>query len=84
MDPVPPAVVGTLSWGVALVLLVLARDSLAPQDHWWVWTAATGFVVGVAGVLVARRYRPQSRATGSSATGSSATGSAGSGSVSSS
>ncbi len=49
-----------VGWAVALVVLLLARDSLAAADRWWIWTCATGFAVGVFGfcyVPVLKRSR---------------------------
>ncbi len=54
--PVPPPLegndaviigVGTTAWLVALVVLLLAGHQLAPQNRWWIWTAATGAAFGV-------------------------------------
>ncbi|QVQ50663.1 DUF2530 domain-containing protein [Spiractinospora alimapuensis] len=49
-----PAVVGSLGWAVALVLLVVFRDSIAPEDRWWIWVCAVGLLLG----LVAFLYIP--------------------------
>lgn len=54
--PVPPPLegndmmiigIGTAAWLVALIVLVLAGGHLAPQNHWWIWTAATGAGFGL-------------------------------------
>lgn len=54
--PVPPPLegndakiiaAGTAAWLVALVVLLLAGHHLAPRDHWWIWTAATGAGLGL-------------------------------------
>jgi hypothetical protein len=56
--PVPPPLEGddrlitgviTAGWVVALVVLLIVRDSLAPADRWWVWVAAFGTFMGLFG-----------------------------------
>lgn len=84
MDPLRPAMAGTITWLVVLLGLLVAGDRVAAADRWWLWTAATGIVLGLAGIVWARRARAQLRATDSSTMGSSTMGSStGSGSVSS-
>jgi len=57
-DAVVPVTVGTVAWGVALVVTFLLRDRLAESDsQWWVWTCATGFVLGLFGCWWVRRRR---------------------------
>jgi hypothetical protein len=55
-QPVPPPLegndvaiiaVGTAAWLIALAVLLLLRGQLAPQDRWWIWTAATGAAFGL-------------------------------------
>lgn len=60
LDPVRPALVGTVAWAVALVVLLVLREQLAPQDRWWLWTAAAGLVMGLVGSAAALRRRRQS------------------------
>ena len=57
MDPVRPAVAGTVASTLALVLLLVLRDELGPDDTWWVWTAGLGAAGGVVGCVVAVRVR---------------------------
>ena len=57
MDPVRPAVLGTLAWSLALLALLLLDPD--PAQRWWTWTAAAGVVLGGLGVLAARRARRQ-------------------------
>jgi hypothetical protein len=49
-----------VGWAVALIALLIARDSLPAADRWWIWTCVTGFAVGVFGfcyVPVLKRSR---------------------------
>jgi hypothetical protein len=49
--------VGIGLWLVALVVTLLRHDRLAAEDRtWWIWTAATGAVLGVAGLVYLRRH----------------------------
>ncbi len=47
-------------WAVALIVLLIARESMPAADRWWIWTCATGLAVGIFGfcyVPVLRRSR---------------------------
>ena len=67
--PAPPPleandqlVTGVISvgWAVALIALLIARESLPAADRWWIWTCATGLGLGVFGfcyVPVLKRSR---------------------------
>lgn len=46
-----PAAVGSLGWAVALVVLLVMKDSLDPGDRWWVWVCVVGFLLGVAALV---------------------------------
>lgn len=35
---------------VALIVLLVIRDQLAPQDRWWLWVAAVGTALGLFGL----------------------------------
>ena len=36
----------TAAWAVALVVVLIVRDSLPAGQRWWVWTCVTGLVFG--------------------------------------
>jgi len=40
----------TVCWAVALVALLIARDSIPAADRWWIWTCATGVGLGIFGL----------------------------------
>jgi hypothetical protein len=57
--------VGTAGWAVALVVLLIVRDSLPAGSRWWVWTCVTGLVMGLFGlwyVPVVKRGRARAAA----------------------
>jgi hypothetical protein len=70
--PVPPPLEGddrlitaviTAGFLVALIVLLIVRDKLAPADRWWVWVAALGTAMGLFGfVYVPHFKRSRSRA----------------------
>ena len=39
--------VGTAAWAVALVVLLIIRDSLPADQRWWIWTCACGVAFGI-------------------------------------
>ncbi|HTU06706.1 MAG TPA: DUF2530 domain-containing protein [Trebonia sp.] len=39
--------IGTAGWAVALVVLLIVRDSIPPGSRWWVWTCVAGLVMGL-------------------------------------
>ena len=55
MSPPPPleandrlvTAVGTAAWAVALVVLLIIRDSLRADVRWWIWTCAAGLAMGL-------------------------------------
>lgn len=49
-----PAAVGSLGWAVALVVLLVFNDALAPDDRWWIWVCVVGMLLG----LIALVYIP--------------------------
>jgi hypothetical protein len=57
--PAPPPLEGndrvitgviTAGWAVALIVLLIVRDSLPYADRWWVWVAAFGTFMGLFGL----------------------------------
>lgn len=36
-------------WAIALVVLLIVRDSLPGGSRWWLWTCVTGLVMGLFG-----------------------------------
>ena len=40
----------TAGWVVALIVLVIVRDSLPYRDRWWIWVAAFGVIMGLFGL----------------------------------
>ena len=68
--------VGTAGWAVALVVLLVIRDSLPPGQRWWIWTCVCGIAFGIFASwyvprLKRRRVRAAARraASGESAEG---------------
>ncbi len=51
--------VGTAGWAVALVVLLIVRDSVPAGARWWIWTCACGLVMG----LFALWYVPRLKRT---------------------
>jgi hypothetical protein len=58
--PVPPPLEGddrvvtgviTAGFAIALVVLLIVRDSLSAADRWWVWVAAFGTFLGLFGLV---------------------------------
>jgi hypothetical protein len=67
-DAVVPVTVGTVVWGVALVVTFLLRDRLqAHSAGWWVWTCAVGFGLGLFGCWWVRRRRARLEAAAAAA-----------------
>jgi uncharacterized protein DUF2530 len=57
--PAPPPLEGddrlitlviTAGWAIALIVMLIVRDSLAPADQWWFWVPVAGFVTGLFGL----------------------------------
>ena len=56
-------VVGTAGWALALVILLIVRDSLPADARWWIWTCATGVAMGLFALwYVPRLKRARARA----------------------
>ena len=55
--------VGTACWAVALVVLLIIRDSLPAGQRWWIWTCVCGVAFGLfASWYVPRLKRGRARA----------------------
>jgi Na+/melibiose symporter-like transporter len=54
---------GTAGWAVALVILLIVRDSLPPSQRWWIWTCVCGVAFGIFAMwYVPRLKRRRARA----------------------
>ncbi len=58
--PAPPPLEGddrvitgviTAGFAVALIVLLIVRDSMPDRDRWWVWVAAFGTFMGLFGLV---------------------------------
>ena len=59
--------VGTACWAVALVVLLIVRDSLPAGQRWWIWTCVCGVAFGIfASWYVPRLKRGRARAAADS------------------
>ena len=38
---------GTAGWAIALVVLLIIRDSLPADQRWWIWTCVCGVAFGI-------------------------------------
>ena len=55
--------VGTAGWTVALVVLLIVRDSLPADQRWWIWTCVCGVAFGLFALwYVPRLKRGRTRA----------------------
>ena len=50
-----PIAIGTASWLVAGVALLIARGSVPTDARWWIGSCAVGFVSGVGGLVYVKR-----------------------------
>ena len=41
------AIVVTAGWAIALVVLLIVRDSLPAEERWWIWTCVAGLALGL-------------------------------------
>ena len=65
--------VGTAGWAVALVVLLIVRDSLPADQRWWIWTCVCGMAFGIfASWYVPRLKRGRTRAAARRAAGGAA------------
>ena len=54
---------GTAGWAVALVVLLVIRDSLPADQRWWIWTCVCGVAFGLFAMwYVPRLKRGRTRA----------------------
>ena len=75
--------VGTACWAVALVVLLIVRDSLPAGQRWWIWTCVCGVAFGLfASWYVPRLKRGRARAADKRGTDQSAPRDSGSNTVS--
>jgi Protein of unknown function (DUF2530) len=66
-SPPPPLeasnqlVLGVISagWAVALVVLLIVRDSLPAGSRWWIWTCVAGLAMGLFGLWYVPRLQRQ-------------------------
>ena len=49
--------VGTAGWAVALVILLIIRDSLPAGSRWWIWTCAAGIAMGLFSLVYVPRLQ---------------------------
>ena len=91
-EPPPPleandrlvTVTGTAGWAVALIVLLIIRDSLPADDRWWIWTCAAGVAMGLFALWYVPRFkRARARAAARRAAAQSAPRASGSNTVSS-
>jgi ABC-type nickel/cobalt efflux system permease component RcnA len=53
----------TVGWALALIVLLIVRNSLPADARWWLWTCVTGLVLGLFGLwYVPRLKRGRARA----------------------
>jgi Protein of unknown function (DUF2530) len=55
-DQLVTAVV-TAGWAIALVVVLIVRDSLPAHERWWIWTCATGLAFGLFGLWYVPRLK---------------------------
>ena len=77
-------VTGTAAWALALIVLLIVRDSLPAGDRWWIWTCAVGLAMGLFALWYVPRFkRARARAAARRAAAQSAPRDSGSNTVSS-
>ena len=73
----------TAGWAVALVVLLIVRNSLPPGQRWWIWTCVCGVAFGLFALwYVPRLKRRRARAADKRGTDQSAPRDSGSNTVS--
>jgi hypothetical protein len=51
------AVVGTVAWVVALVVLLIVRSQLPAGSRWWIWTCVAGLALGLFAIWYVPRLK---------------------------
>jgi Protein of unknown function (DUF2530) len=51
------AVVGTVVWAVALVVLLIVRSELPAGSRWWIWTCVAGLALGLFAIWYVPRLK---------------------------
>jgi hypothetical protein len=53
-----PVLIGTVAWAVLAVVAWIAYDTLEDDGRgWWLWSAVSGFVLGLMGLWIVQRRR---------------------------
>ena len=53
----------TAAWAVALIVVLVLRNSLPAAERWWLWTCVAGLCLGIFGLwYVPRMKRARARA----------------------
>jgi hypothetical protein len=47
----------TAAWAIALIVLLIVRDSIPAGSRWWIWTCATGLGMGLFGLWYVPRLK---------------------------
>jgi hypothetical protein len=47
----------TVGWALALIVLLIVRDSLPADARWWIWTCVTGLGMGLFGLWYVPRFK---------------------------
>ncbi len=47
----------TAGWAIALVVLLIVRDSLPAHSRWWIWTCVAGVGLGLFGLWYVPRLK---------------------------
>jgi hypothetical protein len=50
-------VVGTAAWALALIILLIVRDSLPADARWWIWTCAVAVAMGLFALWYVPRFK---------------------------
>jgi hypothetical protein len=47
----------TAGWVIALIVVLIVRDSLPAGSRWWIWTCVTGIAMGIFGFWYVPRLK---------------------------